>query len=281
MSIKITADSTCDLSQELIEKYNIEIVPLSIVRGDESLKDGVEISPDDIFEYVESGAGVCRTTAVNIDEYSRCFSEALKKNEAVIHFTISSDMSACYQNALIASEDFENVYIVDSRSLSTGIGHLVIDAAIMADQGVAPGDIYDRLIASRGKLEVSFVLSTLKYIHKGGRCSAIAALGANLLQLKPCIEVKNGGMDVGKKYRGSFEKCIMQYVDEKLKGREDLDLKRIFVTSTANTDKKLREAVIESIRELADFEEIHETTAGGTISCHCGPGCLGLLFFTK
>lgn len=281
MSIKITADSTCDLSRELIEKYNIEIVPLSIVRGDESLKDGVEISPDDIFEYVESGSGVCRTTAVNIDEYSRCFSEALKTSEAVIHFTISSDMSACYQNALIASEDFENVYIVDSRSLSTGIGHLVIDAAIMADQGVAPGDIYDRLIASRGKLEVSFVLSTLKYIHKGGRCSAIAALGANLLQLKPCIEVKNGGMDVGKKYRGSFEKCIMQYVDEKLKGREDLDLKRIFVTSTANTDKKLREAVIESIRELADFEEIHETTAGGTISCHCGPGCLGLLFFTK
>ena len=281
MSIKITADSTCDLSQELIEKYNIEIVPLSIVRGDESLKDGVEISPDDIFDYVESGAGVCRTTAVNIDEYSRCFSEALKTNKAVIHFTISSEMSACYQNALIASEDFENVYVVDSRSLSTGIGHLVLDAAIMAEQGVAPRALYDSLIASRGWLEVSFVLSTLKYIHKGGRCSAVAALGANLLQLKPCIEVKNGKMDVGKKYRGSFEKCIMQYVDEKLRGREDLDLKRIFVTSTANTDKNLREAVIARIRELADFDEIYETTAGGTISCHCGPGCLGLLFFTK
>jgi DegV family protein with EDD domain len=281
MSIKITADSTCDLSQELIEKYNIEIVPLSIVRGDESLKDGVEISPDDIFDYVESGAGVCRTTAVNIDEYSRCFSEALKTNKAVIHFTISSEMSACYQNALIASEDFENVYVVDSRSLSTGIGHLVLDAAIMAEQGVAPREIYDSLIASRERLEVSFVLSTLKYIHKGGRCSAVAALGANLLQLKPCIEVKNGKMDVGKKYRGSFEKCIMQYVDEKLRGREDLDLKRIFVTSTANTDKNLREAVIARIRELADFDEIYETTAGGTISCHCGPGCLGLLFFTK
>jgi DegV family protein with EDD domain len=281
MSIKITADSTCDLSQELIEKYNIEIVPLSIVRGDESLKDGVEISPDDIFDYVESGAGVCRTTAVNIDEYSRCFSEALKTNKAVIHFTISSEMSVCYQNALIASEDFENVYVVDSRSLSTGIGHLVLDAAIMAEQGVAPREIYDSLIASRERLEVSFVLSTLKYIHKGGRCSAVAALGANLLQLKPCIEVKNGKMDVGKKYRGSFEKCIMQYVDEKLRGREDLDLKRIFVTSTANTDKNLREAVIARIRELADFDEIYETTAGGTISCHCGPGCLGLLFFTK
>ncbi|NLL46419.1 MAG: DegV family protein, partial [Clostridiales bacterium] len=262
MSIKITADSTCDLSQELIEKYNIEIVPLSIVRGDESLKDGVEISPDDIFDYVESGAGVCRTTAVNIDEYSRCFSEALKTNKAVIHFTISSEMSACYQNALIASEDFENVYVVDSRSLSTGIGHLVLDAAIMAEQGVAPREIYDSLIASRERLEVSFVLSTLKYIHKGGRCSAVAALGANLLQLKPCIEVKNGKMDVGKKYRGSFEKCIMQYVDEKLRGREDLDLKRIFVTSTANTDKNLREAVIARIRELADFDEIYETTAG-------------------
>jgi len=281
MSIKITADSTCDLSPELIEKYNLEIVPLSIVRGDESLKDGVEISPEDIFDYVESGAGVCRTTAVNIDEYTRCFSEALKVHEAVIHFTISSDMSACYQNALIASEDMENVYVVDSRNLSTGIGHLVLDAAIWASEGVPPREICDRIIASRDKLEVSFVINTLKYLHKGGRCSAVAALGANLLQLKPCIEVKDGRMDVGKKYRGSFDKCIIQYVDDKLGDRDDLDLKRLFITCTGNTDKKLREAVIARIKELADFEEIFETTAGGTISCHCGPSCLGLLFFTK
>lgn len=281
MSIKITADSTCDLSRELIEKYNIEIVPLSIVRGDESFKDGVEIHPEDIFNYIESGAGVCRTTAVNIDEYSRCFGEALKENKAVIHFTISSEMSACYQNALIAAEDFENVYVVDSRNLSTGIGHLVLDAAIWAAEGAAPQEIYDRLIASRDKLEVSFVINTLKYLHKGGRCSAVAALGANLLQLKPCIEVKNGRMDVGKKYRGSIDKCIMQYVDDRLKDRDDLDLKRIFVTCTGNTDKKLRETVIARIRELADFKEILETTAGGTISCHCGPSCMGLLFFTK
>ena len=281
MSIKITADSTCDLSQELINKYDITIVPLSIVRGDESLKDGVEIFPKDIFEYVESGAGVCRTTAVNIDEYTKCFSEALKDHEAVIHFTISSDMSACYQNALIASQEFENVYVVDSRNLSTGIGHLVLDAAIMASEGLQPGEIYDRLLVMREKLEVSFVINTLKYLHKGGRCSAVAALGANLLQLKPCIEVKNGRIDVGKKYRGSFEKCIMQYVDDRLKGREDLDLRRIFVTSTADTDKKLLEAVVARVKELANFAEVLQTTAGGTISCHCGPNCLGLLFYRK
>jgi len=281
MAIKITADSTCDLSQELISKYNITIIPLSIVRGDQSLKDGVEIHPKDIFEYVESGAGVCKTTAVNIDEYSSYFSEALKDHDAVIHFTISSDMSACYQNALIASEEFENIYVVDSRNLSTGIGQLVLDAAIMASQGIPPKEIYDRLLEMREKLEVSFVISTLKYLHKGGRCSAVAALGANLLQLKPCIEVKNGKMDVGKKYRGSFEKCILQYVDDRLKGREDLDLRRIFVTSTADTDQKLIEAVVARVKELANFEEVLVTTAGGTISCHCGPNCLGLLFYRK
>ena len=197
MSIKITADSTCDLSTELIEKYNITITPLRIVRGEESLKDGVEIMPEDIFNYVESNAGVCKTAAVNIEEYTECFTEALKDHKTIIHFTISSDMSTCYQNALIAAEELSNIFVVDSRNLSTGIGHLVIDAAIMASEGVPAKEIYDTVVAARDKLEVSFVINTLKYLYKGGRCSALAALGANLLQLKPCIEVKDGTMDVG------------------------------------------------------------------------------------
>ncbi len=281
MSIKITADSTCDLSPELIEKYDITITPLRIVRGDESLKDGVEIMPEDIFAYVESGAGICKTAAVNIEEYRQCFSEALKDHEAIVHFTISSDMSACFQNARIAAEEFSNIYVVDSRNLSTGIGHLVIDAAIMASEGLSAQEIYDTVTADRDKLEVSFVINTLKYLYKGGRCSAVAALGANLLQLKPCIEVKDGKMDVGRKYRGSFEKCIMQYVDERLEGREDLNYKRIFITCTGDVDAELLKSVKSRVRELGPFEEIIHTKAGGTISNHCGPNCLGLLYYRK
>lgn len=280
MKIKITSDSTCDLSNELIEKNNIRIIPLAITYGAESYKDGVDITPDDIFRRVESGGGIGSTAAVNVQEYVDIFTELLKDYDAIIHFTISSDMSSCYQNACIAAQNLSNVYVIDSLNLSTGIGHLVLDAAELAGEGKQPEEIVRIIENKREKLDVSFVISTLEYLSKGGRCSAVAAFGANLLKIRPCIEVKNGKMGVGKKYRGSFEKCLTQYVQDKLENKESLDLKRIFITDSG-VPEEVRLAVREQVLSIAPFEEVIHTRAGCTVSNHCGPGTLGILFYRK
>lgn len=278
MNIKITADSTCDLPKDLIEKYDIGIVPLYIVKGDSSLKDGVEINPQDIFEYVESGTGICHTAAVNVLDYLERFSAYLKDYDAVIHINISSDFSACNQNANIAASELQNVYVVDSRNLSSGSGHLVLDASHMASAGMAPAEIVERLKEHAKLVEASFVIDTLKYLYKGGRCSGIAALGANVLKLKPCIEVVDGKMEVGKKYRGNMDKIILQYISDRLNDRDDIDARRIFITHTSVSD-----AILSQVREVLKdkFEEIIESDAGCTISNHCGPGTLGILFYRK
>lgn len=278
MNIKITADSTCDLPKDLIEKYDIGIVPLYIVKGDSSLKDGIEINPQDIFDYVESGTGICHTAAVNVLDYLERFSAYLKDYDAVIHINISSDFSACNQNANIAASELQNVYVVDSRNLSSGSGHLVLDASHMASAGMAPGEIVERLKEQAKLVEASFVIDTLKYLYKGGRCSGIAALGANVLKLKPCIEVVDGKMEVGKKYRGNMDKIILQYISDRINGRDDIDARRIFITHTSVSD-----AILSQVRdELKNkFEEIIESDAGCTISNHCGPGTLGILFYRK
>lgn len=280
MKIKITADSTCDLSKELIEKYDIRIIPLHIIKSDESdYLDGVDITPDDIFESVEKEGKVCRTAAINIEEFERVFKEELETHDAVIHIDISSEFSACCQNARIAAE-VGNVYVIDSRNLSTGVGHVVLDAAEMAMAGAEPEEIKSALDEKQKKLDVSFVINTLKYLHKGGRCSALAALGANLLQLKPCIEVKDGKMGVGKKYRGSFEKSVKAYVRDRLTTGGEIDYKRIFITHSP-CDEQLVRDIHELVKELGPFEEIIETSAGCTVSNHCGPNCLGVLFYRK
>lgn len=281
LKIKISADSTCDLSQDLIEKYGIGITPLYIVKDGTSLRDGVEITPEDIYASAESGAEPCSTAAVSVADYVDYFTEMLKEYDAVVHFHISSDMSACYQNAVIASREVGSVYPVDSRNLSTGIGQLVLDAAIMAQNGAGPQEISDAMTAKREKLDVSFVVDTLAYLRRGGRCSALAAIGANLLSLKPCIEVRGGVMGVGKKYRGSLEKCILQYVRERLEGRGDIDTRRIFITDSGHLSDELRERVKAEVLKYQPFEEIYMTRAGCTVSSHCGPGTLGILYFHK
>jgi len=281
LKIKITADSTCDLSPELVEKYNVGIIPLYIVKGDRSYKDGIEITPQEIFAYVDSGKGVCNTAAVNIIDYESIFVKYLEEYDAVIHIDISSDMSSCYQNACIAAQPLHNVYVVDSRNLSTGIGHLVIDAANMAEAGMAPADIKAALDKLTAKVESSFVIDTLKYLHKGGRCSSIAALGANLLKLRPCIEVVDGKMIVGKKYRGSMEKELLHYVEDRLGGRTDIDTRRIFITFVHPISDELLEAIKEKIKGCQKFDEVLTTIAGCTISNHCGGSTLGILFYRK
>ncbi len=280
MKIKISSDSTCDLSPELIERYDVNIIPLYVSKDGVFYKDGLEITPQDIYRHVSAGGGVCSTAAVNVDEYSHIFETLRADADAVIHFTISATMSSCFQNASIAAEEFSGVYVIDAENLSTGIGLLVIEAANMARAGMAPEEIVDRINEMKKKLDVSFVIDTLEYLHKGGRCSSLAALGANLLSLKPCIEVVDGKMRVGKKYRGSLEKCLEKYIRERLADVDSLDLHRIFVTHS-DIDQAMVDRLQAVVESCAPFEEILQTKAGCTISCHCGPNCLGILFFRK
>ena len=200
--------------------------------------------------------------------------------DAVIHIDISEDFSASYQNACNAAQEFDNVYVIDSRNLSSGHGHVVIEAAKMAEAGMEPAEICEKAKDLAERVEASFVVDRLDYLHKGGRCSAVAALGANMLQLKPCIEVKNGKMGVCKKYQGSFEKSLRKYVKDRLEGRDDIVLDRIFITHPAVAAKTVA-MVREEVQKYADFKEIIETRAGCTISCHCGPNTLGILFIRK
>jgi len=280
MSIKITSDSTCDLSQELLAAHGIELFPLSILKENKAYRDGAEIVPADIFAHVANGGTLCSTAAVNLADYMLRFGELSRKYDAVIHFDISSEFSSCFQNARLASAELPNVYVIDSRSLSTGQGLLVLAAAEMAGAGMEAGEIVRRVREMTEKVEASFLIDRLDYLKKGGRCSSVAMLGANLLRLRPCIEVSGGKMQVGKKYRGQFEKCVREYVTERLTGRMDLDTRRIFITHTPVPDGVLA-AAREAVRACADFEEIFETEAGCTVSCHCGPGTLGILFLKK
>ena len=280
MNIKIISDSTCDLTPQLVEKYNITITPLAVSCGTETFRDGVDITPDQLYEKIKATGELSSTAAVNVQEYIEIFTQALKDHDAVIHFTISSDMSSCYQNACIAAQEVGNVWVVDSRNLSTGIAHLVLDACDLAKSGMAPADIHSELERRREKLDVSFVVDTLDYLRKGGRCSAVAALGANLLKLHPCIYVKDGQMGVGKKYRGKLKDCLINYVKERLADADTVDTRRIFITDSG-VDEAIRDEVEATLRSLLPFEEIIRTRAGCTVSSHCGPGTLGILFYRK
>ena len=280
MNIKITADSTCDLSLEIIERYNIDILPLYVVEDEKSLRDGIDVSPEDIFDFVEKTGGSVSTSAVNTNDYINYFTKIKKNCDAIIHINISSEFSSCYQNSLIAAETVGNVYPVDSRNLSTGSGHIVVEAAEMAESGASPEEIVSAMKELTEKVEASFFIEKLDYLRRGGRCSALTALGANLLSLHPCIEVKDGKMGVGKKYRGNMEKVAEQYVRDRLEGRTDIQTDRIFVTHSPS-DRELVEFVKAEIPKYMKFDEIIETDAGCTVSSHCGPNTIGILFKRK
>lgn len=280
MNIKITADSTCDLSREVIEKYNIDILPLYVVEDGKSLRDGIDVSPEDIFDFVDKTGGSVSTSAVNTSDYINYFTKMKKYCDAIIHINISSDFSSCYQNALIAAETVEGVYPIDSRNLSTGSGHIVVEAAKMAESGASPDEIVSAMKELTEKVEASFIIEKLDYLRRGGRCSALAALGANLLSLHPCIEVKDGKMGVGKKYRGTMVKVAEQYVKDRLEGRTDIQTDRIFVTHSPS-DRELVEFVKAEISKYMKFDEIIETDAGCTVASHCGPNTIGILFKRK
>ena len=279
MKIKILSDSTCDLSPALLAENEISLVPLTVVKGDEQFKDGVTITAADIFAHVAAGGDLCSTAANSIGEYADEF-EKYTDYDGVIQITIGSGFSSCYQNACLAAEDYPNVRVVDSQNLSTGQGLVVLKACELAKTATDLDALADELRAFTEKVEASFLVDKLDYLAKGGRCSAVAALGANLLNLKPCIEVKNGKMGVVKKYRGKYEKCLASYVKERLAGREDIDRQILFVTQTEVSDT-CYEAVMAAVAENGNFEKTYETVAGCTVSCHCGPGTLGVLFVRK
>ena len=277
MRIKITSDSTCDLSEDLIAENNITIFPLTIVKGGKNFKDCVNITSADIFSHVDAGGSLCSTSAVNIEEYHDVFAALSKEYDAVVHINIGSCFSSCYQNACIAAEDFSNVYIIDSQNLSTGQGHVVMEACSAAKTCTDITAMCEDLRVLTSRVEASFLINLLDYMVKGGRCSSVMALGANILKLKPCIEVKEGKMQVVKKYRGSFSKCLSEYVKDRLYKRDDIIWNRIFVTHTPVTDNDIK-VTYEAISQYGHFSNIYNTNAGCTVACHCGPSTLGVLF---
>ncbi len=277
----ISAESACDLSAELVKKYDIKICHGVVNMGSQSLIDGVDITPKDMFDYYNNTGNLAKTAAVNYQAYVDYFTSLTDGENEVIHFSISSEMSSMYNNARMAAEDVENVTVIDSRNLSTGIGLLVLAAAEMAQNGKSAEEIRESSLALIDKVDASFVIDTLVYLHKGGRCSAVAMLGANVLKLRPCIEVKNGKMDVAKKYRGRMDDVLLEYAQNKLADLDSIDSHRCFVTHSMEPGNEKAKAVYDYVVGLNYFDEVIETTAGCTISAHCGPGTLGVLFINK
>ena len=280
MKIKITADSTCDLTREYAEAHGVTIIPLKVNLNGRDYSDGVDITPEDIFREVGQGCDLPKTSAINTEEFRKTFRALLKDCDAIIHFDISSDFSSCYANAVVASEGLP-VRCIDSRNLSTGIGLLIAEAVDMVEAGCGdPQAIVERVNSLVDKVDASFIIDRLDYLHKGGRCSAVTLLGANVLKLKPCIEVADGRMIVGKKYRGQFARCVKQYIGDRLKDLDKIDSRRIFLVHTG-FNAQLTDDIKAELAALNVFGEILEARAGSTISSHCGDTTLGIMYLRK
>ena len=280
MNIKVLSDSTCDLSPEILQKLDVAVMPLTVIKDDNAYLDNVTITPAEIFAHVAAGGDLCSTTAVSIGEYIDFFTPYAAQYDAVVHINLGSGFSSSYQNATLAAQDFDNIVTIDSKNLSTGQGLVVLKACELAKTCQSVEEIQEKLIEFTSHVEASFLVDKLTYLAKGGRCSSAAALGANLLNLKPCIEVRDGKMIVVKKYRGNYAKCLASYVKDRLADRDDLTRETLFVTKTSVAEDEYA-AVMEAVDAYGHFENTYETTAGCTVSCHCGPGTLGVLFVRK
>ena len=281
MKIQIMTDSTCDLDRAYIEAHNVTVIPLTVNLDGRAYSDnGSDITPDYIFDAVAHGSDLPKTSAINVEDYRRAFTRALKTCDAIVHFAISAEFSSCHANAVLASEGLP-VYCVDSRNLSSGIGMLVCEAVDMVESGCEdPAAVAAHCKSVIDRVDCSFIINRLDYLHKGGRCSMVAMLGANMLHLKPCIEVVDGRMIVGRKFRGSYDRCVKQYVEDRLHDPDALDARRVFIVHTGlNADQ------VAIIRKIVDshkrFEDVYELRAGSTISCHCGENTMGLIYMKK
>jgi len=276
----ITCDSTCDLTQEQKQEFGIITQPLYVRMNDTEYKDGVDINTETLFQLVKTSGQLPKTAAVSMQDFLDLWKPYLEEGCEVVHVSLSGDLSACYLNAHLASEEVKGVYVVDGRNLSTGTALLAIEGAIMAKEGKSAKEIYDVLMVKRDKVNASFVLDTVDYLAKGGRCSAVTAFAAGLLKLRLCIEVKDGKMDVCKKYRGKMSNVLQEYVRERLSEKSDVELDRIFITDSG-ISPEIRLLVEKTILEMKPFARVMFSTAGSTIAAHCGPGTLGILFINK
>lgn len=280
MAIRILADSTCDLSEELVKRYGITIVPLSIIMGEKSYYDGEDITPDKIFEWADLNKTTPKTAAVSQERAEAVLRPLIDAGDDIIFFCISSKMSSTCNVVAMVGGGYEKLHVIDSYNLSTGIGLQVIRAAELAAGGMDAASIAERINEDRAKVRASFVIDTLTYLSRGGRCSAVTALLANTLRIHPIIEVKDGAMGVARKLRGHVEHAIMTYatgLEEDLKNAHPA---RVFITHSG-CSRELVEEVRDYLEGLGVFEEVLETRAGGVISSHCGPNTLGVLFYEK
>ena len=280
MSVKIIADSTCDLSKDLLEKYDISVLPLHIVLGDKEYKDGLEISPDEIYEWSNSNKEAPKTSAAAISDTIDIYSKYLKSYDEIICFSISGQMSTTVNVMRMAAEELDaedTIHIIDSENLSTGGGLLVIEAAIMAKEGKTANEIVETMNQLKPFVRASFIVDTLTFLHRGGRCSGVAALAGGALKLHPKIVVENGGMKPDKKYRGKMNSAILSYVKDLEPQLKNAKTDRVFITHSG-CEKEIIDSIYQYLEELGLFKEILITRAGGVISSHCGPGTLGVLF---
>lgn len=278
--VVITVDSTCDLSQELKDRYQIHILPLTILLGSESYLDGVEFSTEDIYARYRSDGTLPKTSAPSIQQFIDFFTPFLEAGCEVVHLDISSELSVSFNNARLAAMELAGVYPVDSRMLSTGLGLLCLEGAACRDKGMSAAEIASHLESLTDKVDTSFVLDTLEFMWKGGRCSGVAALGANLLHLKPALEMKDGKLGVYKKYRGSIQSVYRQYARERLADKE-IRPEHIFITDSGEVPEETLDELAAIVREAVPGAEIHYTKAGCTVTSHCGPKTLGVLFIRK
>ena len=278
--VMITADSTCDLSEELLSRYKVKILPLTILLGEESFLDGAHYTPADMYRRYRADGTLPKTAAPSLQQITDFFTPFLNEGYEIVHLDISSELSSTCSNARIVASELEGVYVVDSRMLSTGVDLLVIEGAECRDKGMSAADIAEHLTELTGKVDTSFVLDTLEFMWKGGRCSAVASLGANLLKLKPALEMKDGKLGVYKKYRGSITAVYQQYIKERLAGKS-VRPGHVFITESGEIEEATIAELEALVRELIPVKEIHHTTAGCTVSSHCGPKTLGVLFINE
>jgi len=278
--VSIITDSTSDLSKELLDKYDITVFPLHIHLGDKEYADGIDITPEEIYRWSEEQKEIPKTSALSLYDAKEYLKKALEKSEEVIVFCISETMSSCcsvMHMAVVELEAEDKVFVVDSKNLSTGIGLQILEAARLAEEGYKAGEIVEYIEKMQPQVHSSFVVDNLTFLHRGGRCSGVAALAGNTLKLHPCIFVLNGKMQAGKKYRGKMDKVILNYVEDLKPELSKAKKDHIFITHSG-CEKELIETIRQELEELHYFENIHITQAGGVIASHCGPGTLGVLY---
>lgn len=278
--VVITADSTCDLSQELKDRYDIRVIPLTILLGEDSYLDGVDFTAEDIYARYHKDGTLPKTSAPGIQQFTDFFTPILEAGAEIVHLDISSELSSSYNNACIAASELNGVHVIDSRSLGTGLGLLAIEGCECRDRGMAAAEIANHLNSLIGKVDTSFVLNTLEFMWKGGRCSGVTALGANLLRLKPALEMRDGKLGVYKKYRGNILSVYRQYVSERLASAE-VRPRHVFVYDSGEIPEETMQELAALVRESVPGAEIHRSKAGCTVTSHCGPQTVGLMFIRE